>query len=230
MLRRISLTLAALLAGSVVTAGLAAPAQATDYYRYWTFFTVENGSYVASPEGVGSVTPADGSIEAFRWAASADFENPNLPRVDLATVTFDSLCADLPAVDGQKRVAVIADFGVTEDAGGAEIPAATAECAQVPVKATALQVLQRVAEVRSKTSSFGPMLCAIDGFPATGCADEVTQTPTPADSGFITVSTADEADEDSGDNLPLYAGLAALVAVILGAGLVLARRRNSATA
>lgn len=230
MLRRLSLVLVALLAGSVVTTGLAAPAQATDYYRYWTFFTVDNGAYVASPKGVGEVKPADGSIEAFRWAAPADYTEPNLPRIDLATVTFDSICADTAAVDGQKRVAVIVDFGVAEDAGGAEIPAAMAECAQVPANSTALQALQRVAQVRSKSSSFGPLLCAIEGFPATGCADDVTQTATPADSGFVTVSTGDETEaaEQSDDNLPLYAGLAALVAVILGAGLVIARRRKSA--
>jgi len=232
MSRRLLAILLSALVGSFVITGVAAPAQATDYYRYWTFFTAGNGAYAASDLGVGAVKPADGSIEAFRWAAPLDYKKPNLPRIDLAAVTFDSVCGDTPAVDGQKRIAVIVDFGVEEDADGATLPAtATAECAQVPAKATALQALQRVAEVRSKSSSFGPLLCAIDGFPATGCADEVTQTATPADSGFVTVATDDPATaEDDDNNGPLYGGLAAIVAVLVAAGVFVARRNKSAAA
>jgi hypothetical protein len=227
MTRRILAILLTALAGSFV---LAAPAQATDYYRYWTFFTVENGEYVASDLGVGAVKPADGSTEAFRWAAPADYKNPNLPRVDLTTVTFDSVCGDTPAVDGQKRVVVVVDFGVEEDAEGATVPEPVAECSQVDEEATALQVLQRVAEVRSKTSSMGPLLCAIDGYPATGCADDVVQTATPADSGFVTVASdqSDDSSQDDDNNVALYAGLAAIVAALAVGGFFVARRNRSA--
>lgn len=232
MTRRLIATLLASLVGAVAFIGVAAPAQATDYYRFWLFFTADDGGYTYSAtKGVGAVTPADGTFIAFRWAAPEDFNNPNEPRIDLATVTFDSVCGDTPAADGQKRVGVLVDFGVTEDAGGATIPEATAECAQVPTDATAFQALQKVAELRSKTSSFGPLVCSIDGFPARGCADEVTQTASPANAGFVTVASdepADAAEDDS--NTPLYLGLGGVVVLLLAGGGVVAARRNKTAA
>ena len=229
MTRRLLAILLSAFAGALVLSTVAAPAQAEDIYRSWTFFSVEDGTYVASDLGVGAVKPADGTIEAFRYAAPADFKNPNLPRIDLSTVTFESVCSDTPAADGQKRVAVLLDFGVTEDAAGATIPEPSAGCAQVPVKSTAFQVLQKVAEVRSTSSTFGPFVCAIDGYPASGCADTV-QTATPADSGFVTVATDQPADEakDDDSNTLLYAGLAAIVAVLVGGGYLVTRRNKSA--
>jgi len=231
MTRRLLAIVLSAFAGLTVL-GVAAPAQAADYYRYWAFFTVEHGAYVYSQVGVGGVKPADGAIEAFRFAAPADYTKPNQPRIDLTTVTFDSVCSDTPAVDGQKRVAVLVDFGVEQDADGATLPQATAECAQVPTKSTAFQVLQRVAEVRSKSSSFGPMLCAIDGYPASGCGEAKFKTATPADAGFVTVATDDPAtaeDDDSNNGL-LYGGLAAIVAVLVAAGVFVTRRNKSASA
>ena len=227
MTRRLLALLLSAFAGSLVL-GVAAPAQAADIYRYWSFFTVESGVYKAADVGVGGLTPADGSIEAFRWAAPAEYPPNNLPRIDLATVTFESVCADTAAVAGQKRVAVLVDFGVTEDAGGVEIPGATAECAQVDTTATALQVMQKVTEVRTKSESFGPVLCAIDGFPAAGCGDAKVDTATPADSGFVTVTGDEPAAEDDDSNTALYAGLGAIVVVLLAGGAFVARRNKSA--
>ena len=61
------------------------------------------------------------------------------------------------------------DFGVEQDAAdGDEPPAPYAACAQVATNATGLQVLDAAAEVRSENSDFGPSLCAIDGYPASG--------------------------------------------------------------
>jgi len=225
MTRRLLALLLSAFAGSLVL-GVAAPAQATDYYRSWTFFNVEDGKYVVSMVGVAGVTPADGSVEAYRYAAPADFNEPNLPRLDLATITFDSVCADTAAVDGQKRVAVLVDFGVAEDAEGATVPGATAECAQVDTDATALQVLQKVAETRTKDMG-GPFVCAIDGYPASGCAPTV-QTATPADSGFVTVASDQPAAAEDDSNTALYAGLGAIVVVLLAGGAFVARRNKSA--
>jgi len=230
MTRRLIATLLATLVGAVALIGVAAPAQAADYFRYWAFFTAEDGQYVYSQLGVGGVTPADGSIVAFRYAAPADYNNPNQPRIDLATVTFESVCADTPAADGQKRVVVLVDFGVAEDSEGATTPEATAACSQVAEDFTAFQVLQKVAEVRSKTSSFGPQLCGIDGYPASGCGEAKVQNATPADAGFVNVASdepADEAEEDS--NTALYAGLGVVVVLLLaGGGFVAARRGKTA--
>jgi len=224
MTRRLLALLLSAFAGSLVL-GVAAPAHAADYYRSWTFFNVEDGKYVVSMVGVAGVTPADGSVEAYRYAAPADFNKPNLPRLDLANITFDTVCGDTAAVDGQKRVAVLVDFGVTEDAEGAEVPGATAECAQVDTKATALQVLEKVAETRTKDMG-GPFVCAIDGYPASGCAPTV-QTATPADSGFVTVAGDEPAPaEDDGSNTALYAGLGAIVVALIAGGVFVTRRNK----
>ena len=122
---------------------------------------------------------------------------------------------------------VIADFGVTEDAAGAAIPPPFAKCAQVPTNATALQALQKVTDVRTKTSSFGPLLCAIGGFPASGCADTVVQTATPPDSGFLTLAADQPAAAKGSGHTGLYVGLGVLVAVLLAAGLYVARRNRA---
>ena len=226
MTRRLLALLLSVFVGSVAL-GATTPAHAApEYYRYWVYFTVDEGIYVSSNLGVGAVTPADGSVQAFRYAAPADYLKPNEPRIDLTQVTFDTVCADTPAVDGQKRVAVLLDFGVTEDAEGATIPAATAECSQVDAKATTLQVLQKVAEVRTKDMS-GPFVCAIDGYPASDCGASVT-TATPADSGFVTISADNPAAEEDDSNTALYAGLGALVVVLIAGGVVITRRNKSA--
>ncbi len=238
---RIAVAMLSLFLTGVAIVGAAAPASATDYYRYWSYFNVDSGSYLASEQGVGATVPKDGTVDAYRYAAP-DPKQPSLPRLDLSTITFDAVCSDTAEAAGSKRVAVLVDYGVDADAEGQAVPEPTVACASVPTKATGMQVLQSVAEVRTKTSSFGPLLCGIDGFPAKGCADEVTKQATPADDGFldVTVATAGDtgtttdtsgdtsSESDSGSSTGLYAGLGVLVVVLLGGGVVLARRNRSA--
>jgi len=240
-LARTALAMLTLLLTSLTIVGVSSPAHAADYYRYWIYFQVADGKYVVSQTGFGGTTPTDGSIEAYRYAAPADYNSPNLPRVDLTAVTFDSVCGDTEPADGQKRVAVILDFGVEADAEGQAVPEPKAACAQVPAKATGLQVLDAVSDVRSETSSMGPSLCGIDGYPAKHCADVVTKTATPADDGFVEIEAAPVADDtdDTADDTAdakkeddsktgLYAGLGVLVLALLTAGAFVARRRNAA--
>jgi LPXTG-motif cell wall-anchored protein len=100
----------------------------------------------------------------------------------------------------------------------------------VDEEATGAQTLAAVDDVRQKKSSFGPLLCAIDGYPATGCADVKTSAATPADGAPLTFDLdSDEADDEDEDdsNLPLLLGAGGVV-VLLGAGGVLLARRNKA--
>ncbi|MDT0201764.1 SCO2322 family protein [Nocardioides sp. AE5] len=208
-------------------------AHAADIYRYWAYFTVTDGAFVAQGTGPSGANPADGSIEAYRYAAPADFANPNLPRADLSKVNFDTVCADVAAAEGKKRVAVLVDFGVEEDAtDGASVPAAQAWCAQVDTDANGLQVLQSVSQkVRTEDSSYGPMLCAIESYPATGCGSDLAEAGTPADGEPVAfVMPGDEAasaDEDDDSNLPLLIGVGAAVVVLGAGGAFLARRRSA---
>lgn len=222
--------------------GTAGPARAAEIYRYWAYFHVQDGAFVASTKGVGEFRPRDGAVEAFRYAAPADFENPNLPRADLSTLTFEAICTDEDtAGEGQKRVAVIVDYGVAEDAEGAQVPANSAACAVVPRDATALQVLDSVADTRSENG----LLCAIGGHPAEGCAG-LAEEATPADDGPVeftiagaarpeTEATADDATtssedgaEDDGSNLPLLLGVGGAVVAIGAGGAWLSRRNRGA--
>jgi LPXTG-motif cell wall-anchored protein len=147
-------------------------------------------------------------------------------------VSFEEVCGHVDAKDGQKRVAVVIDFGVEQDAAeGQEPPAPYAACAQVAPKATGLQVLDAVAEVRSENSDFGPSLCAIDGYPASGPCFGSGPEASPDDGEPVAFAIEgvdkESDDEDDDSNVPLLLGVGAVV-VLLGAGGVLLARRNKA--
>jgi hypothetical protein len=232
---RISLRFLALAGVTVATLLGPSPAQAADIYKYWAYFGVEGDAFVAQSEGPGNTSPADGTIEAYRYAAPADFNNPNLPRADLSVVTFDAVCGEATAAAGEKRVAVLVDYGVETDAPeGEETPEPEAACAVVPEEATGLQTLQEAfPDVRTEASSFGPSVCGIEGYPATGCLGTLAETGTPPDGEpveFAVVGAESESDanaSDDDDNNAVLLGVGAgVVVLIVAGGLLLQRRRN----
>jgi hypothetical protein len=243
LLPLLTLLLAGFVSVGTAPSGSAASGPA-DVYRYWGYYTVTDGAFVAQETGPAGATPKDGDIEGYRYAAPADFENPNLPRADLTVVTFDAVCGDKTAAAGEKRVAVLLDYGVESDAAEGETPPdPEALCAVVPEKFNGLQTLQSVApDLRTQKSSFGPLLCGISGYPATGCADEKAPEGSPADGPAVEftglagddsdagdssdTSSAADSDSDSSDTAML-AGLAVLLLAIVGGGFLL-RRRNAA--
>jgi hypothetical protein len=209
--------LLATLAAVPAAFALAAPAHAggaAEISRYWIYFHVRDGEYAASQEGLATAVPEDGALEALRYAAPADSEDPVLPRADLDVVTFDAVCGSEAPAEGQKRVAMVIDYGVEADAEGAEVPAPVAECAVVPEDATALQAVQAVAEVRTESSSFGPTLCAVDDYPASGCSEVVSEA-TPEEDGTVEFAIAgleggdDSAGGPGDDSAPVGADEAA---------------------
>lgn len=232
--------LAALLAlAAAPVLALAAPAQAdgeaAPVYRYWGYFLVEDGTYTAAQTGPADVVPEDGDVEAWRYAAPADFENPSLPRADAADYDVETVCAGQEAADGEKRVVLLLDYGVEADADGQDVPEPRAACAVVPEDANSLQTLGAVAETRTQDA----LLCAIDGYPASGCGDPV-ETATPADAGTVefalpaeAAGDADPADADTQDleagdpdDTLLYAGIAVVVIALIVGGVVTARSRR----
>jgi len=233
IVRRVTVATLTLFLAGIALVGTGSAAQADPISRYWIYYSVVDGAWKSSDLGFGATTPEDGSVEGYRYGATAAFPPDIFPRADLAKVTFDEVCDHVDVVDGKKRVAVVIDFGVEEDADGADVPEPYAACAQVAPKATGLQVLQSVAKVKSETSSFGPSLCKIDGYPAKGKCFGTADAASPADTEPVDVAIkgVDEGAGDSGDdddsNVPLLVG-AGLVVVALGAGgVVLARRGRS---
>lgn len=139
-------------------------AQATTY-RYWTYWT-GGQSWTYSQRGPGFLVPTDAAVEGWRFAVSAQDGSSADPPASPST--YEQLCPNQPAAPaGRKRVAVVIDFGDPAIAPNGETqPANSTSCVLAPARATGLQVLQQVAQLRFHSSG---LLCAIAGFPDKEC-------------------------------------------------------------
>ncbi|MDH6115740.1 SCO2322 family protein [Kitasatospora sp. GAS204B] len=180
---------------------LSTPAAAATY-RYWSFWRGTDGSWSYQTQGPVGYLPADGSVDGWRFALSPD-GGQHAARPGGAP-DFAALCANTPARPGLKRVGVVLDFGTSADASSTAVPpAARTGCAQVRPDASSAEVLATLAPPLRYDSN--GVLCAIAGYPATGCGEAVTA-PTAA------APTA----KSSGPDLGLTVGGALIL--LLGAG------------
>jgi hypothetical protein len=219
---------AAVLAALVVPAGSASAAA----YRYWGYYQLSGTSWQFAPKGPDQTTPADGSVEGWRFAVAGESDT-RAPRV---TTTFDAVCGDTRAESGKKRVAVVIDYGRAADQeDGSTPPPPVAKCASVDTAATGSEVLAAVAGVRAEKG----LVCALDGRPATGCGGAVKEvsaaaaapdtpaTLAPKAAPASKDATATKADDGSSPALK-YAGIGVVLVALLGLGLVAMRRRQGA--
>nr|WP_280699343.1 SCO2322 family protein [Kitasatospora sp. GP82] len=201
----------------------AAPAQATGY-RYWSFWKWSDAAWTYQQQGPTVYVPRDGGVDGWRFAVSQDGgQNATRPT---PTGDFATICADTPAQPGKKRVAVVLDFGTTADAPSAEAPPAPrTACAAVPTNASSAEVLA-VATPPLRYDA-GGLLCAIAGYPHTGCGDTVADgAGANRTTGNSTAAQRTGAAKDSGGpSLGLVAG-GALVVALAGAAFWQARRRR----
>lgn len=234
--RRIAGAAASLVVTAVSVTALAAPAQAEEGYQYWNYFHLDGEKWAFAETGPNDHQPADGDVEGFRFGTSTVSQGIE-PRADLTEVNFDTVCADAEAAEGEKRVAVLLDYGVEEDQGTPPEP--RAECAVVDEGASTQQLLGEVAELRVETG----MICAVDGYPATGCAATVKNPEIPAAQEAVaftlpgdnegastddqTASADDGAAEEESNLLWPLLGVGALVVLIAAAGVALNRRRTA---
>jgi len=226
-LRHTPLVLLFALAAVLLGAG---PASAEDGYRYWNYSHLEGEKFVFAETGPGEFVPENGSVEGWRFGTST-VSKGIYPRADLSEVTFAAVCGDTQPKADEKRVAVVVDHGTTSDADGAEVPGARAACATVPQDANGLQTLESVVEVRSEKS----MICALDGYPASGCGTPVGDAKVATDEATIDFalpgsddsgSAGDSSDSDSeGVSWPLI-GVGALVVVLAAVAVPLYRRNR----
>ncbi|MEU8584921.1 SCO2322 family protein [Streptomyces abikoensis] len=207
-----------LLAGATAVLG-AAPAHA-DGYRYWSFWQAPaaGGAWTYATQGPATLRPADGSVVGFRFAVSKDSADAAKPR---GAADFAAVCADTPAEDGGKRVAVVLDFGTPADAPAGETPpAARSACAKVGADGSAADALAAVAKPLRYDSN--ALLCAIAGYPRTGCGEKVNEK---ADAGKPAEPKATGSDKgDDGPSVSLIGGIAAVA--VLGAAAVWQTRRR----
>ncbi|MFD5374417.1 SCO2322 family protein [Streptomyces griseoincarnatus] len=211
------------LAGLLPLLAGAGQAQAAGY-RYWSFWERDGSAWTYATVGPSLSRPADGAVQGFRFSVSEDSGDAAKPR---GTADFDTICAKTPAEDGTKRVALVIDFGTPADApSGAKPPAGRTACAQVAEDATTAEALASVAKPLRYDSN--ALLCAIAGYPAKGCGEQVaTGGKESASTGAA--ETAEEAsaqdDGGSGPSVGLIAGGA--VVVVLGAAAVWQVRRRA---
>ncbi|MEU6475474.1 SCO2322 family protein [Streptomyces sp. NPDC047017] len=200
----------------------AGPAQAAGY-RYWSFWDRDGGTWTYATQGPSTAKPADGAVEGFRFAVSQDSQDAAKPR---GAAEFAAICGSTPVRGGDKRVALVLDFGTPADAPSGETPPAPrSACARVPADATAAEALAAVAKpLRYDTNA---LLCAISGYPRKGCGEQVATGKGGSSPASSAPDKGDGGDKDGGPSVGLLAG-GGVVVVLAGAALWQARRRRNA--
>lgn len=192
----------------------AAPAQAAGY-RYWSFWERDGKAWTYATTGPSQTKPSDGDVQGFRFAVSADSKDATQPR---GTTDFKAICADTPAKDGEKRVALVVDFGTAQDAPSGETPPKPrTACAQVGEDATSADALAAVAKPLRYDSN--ALLCAIAGYPRTGCGEQVSSKKTDQ-------HPAEKSSGGGGPSVGVIAGVAVVAALGVGAIWQARRRRG----
>jgi hypothetical protein len=219
--RLITAALTTLVALAAVGA-LSAPAYAEPGYKFWGYYHLTDGKWVASTKGADGYTAQDGDVEGFRYATTTESHFDRPPR---AMPTFQDICAGTQAAQGEKRVGIVLDYGTTGDAPeGDRPPGAEAACAVVPADATTQQALESVKPLRIE----GGLICAIGGYPSSGCAEQVKNASVPQQEQPVDLALPSEGDGESSQSsavVPLV-GAGALVLALGGGAVVLARRRR----
>ncbi|MGW4509919.1 SCO2322 family protein [Streptomyces sp. NPDC004436] len=225
MRRRLPAAAAAL--GIVLALLAAAPALAAGY-RYWSFWDGAGGRWSYATQGPSTARPADGSVQGFRFAVSKDAAaEAATPRTE---ADFEAVCGGTAPAEGRKRVAVVIDFGVPQDAPEGDTPpqdTPRTACAQVPPAATAAEALAAVAKPLRYNSA--ALLCAVSGYPKQGCGEQIADTPSSAPATAPSASASASASggasgDGGGPSLGLLAGIAAIAALAV-AGVLRSRRR-----
>jgi MYXO-CTERM domain-containing protein len=221
------------LLGLLLTVLLPAGAAQAAAYRYWGYYQLNGTTWAFATKGPDQTIPADGSVEGWRFAVGTE-SSTRFPR---ATPTFDGLCGHTKAGSGEKRVAVVIDYGRPADtADNTTPPEPVGKCAVVASAASGLEVLSKVAAVRSQKG----LICGIDGFPATGCGDTVKTISAAAKAPDtpVTLQVADHSEKasashkavatkDDSSHTGTWIGIGVAVLAALAVALVALRRRRT---
>ncbi|MFD6280500.1 SCO2322 family protein [Streptomyces sp. NPDC060209] len=214
-----------LLIGAVLAVLGAGNAQAAGY-RYWSFWESDGGkSWMYATQGPSVVRPDDGAVQGFRFSVSEDSQDSARPR---RAPDFGAVCADTPAKDGLKRIALVIDPGTTADApDGEKPPPLRTACARVAPDASTAEALASVAKPLRYDSS--AMLCAISGYPHSGCGEQTGdsgsgQASDPAEASSADGGPATGGGSGGGPSVGVLTGVGAVL--VLGVAAVLQARRR----
>lgn len=161
----------------VLAALLPAGAAHAAEYRYWSYWHGTSASWTYGTSGPASYPVSDGDVEGWRLSVSRDGQSPP-PRAAAGSATFAKICGSRTAGQGQARVAVVLDFGVTADARPGDTtpsPAVQGRCAVIDSGSTGAQALSAVASLRVEKG----LVCGVDGYPSRGCGEAAAPAPAP---------------------------------------------------
>lgn len=186
-------------------------------YRYWTYWKVSDGAWQFAQAGPAGTTPADGSVEGWRFAiSSTGGDVANEPRLDAADA-FNAICGDTAAAEGRKRVALVVDPGLPQHAPAGDQPGPLKTyCTVVATDATGYDILRATGPLRVSNG----LICAVQGYPSSECADIVDEHQT---TDAMSTSSQPSQPEQSG---PWPVIVVAVLLAMLG-GLALRLRRRS---
>ncbi len=223
-----------LVATMLVTAALAAPAQATAY-RYWSYWLGTSGTWVAAQTGPGDHTIIDQDVQGWRFGITTEAPAATPDNDPDFTALCPQLAADGP-VASQVRVAVVIDSGFIADAPeGQAPPADRVSCVTVPDGATGNQALAAAGSLNDE----GGLVCGINGYPEGECGQEVpddvaqaaaeaaaSETPNPA---LVAIANGEQTTADDAGSSPVGLWVAVIViAGLAGAAVLIPRRRARA--
>jgi hypothetical protein len=215
------MALALLLSAAAVLIG-AGTANAGSY-QYWGYYSWSNGKWAFATKGPAQTTPADGSVEGWRFAITG--AKPRPPRAD---GDFAAICRHTKAKPGKKRVAVVIDPGLPSEAPTGDTAGKPhGACALVATSASGAVVLNAVAHTRISKG----LVCGIDGYPSTGCAQSVKASPPKTADAPVKLALpkaphrAVAASSDSGTPWTGIVIVVLILAALGGGGLWMARSR-----
>ena len=142
-------------------------------YRYWGYYQAKPGESKWTTAMTGpTVNIPDGSVEGFAFTFAGDVINTGAPK---ATPNFESICGGTAAVAGNKRIALVVEFGPKVIAPkGEKAPKAFSKCVVVAKKATGFDVLSKATKIKSNASG---LICSIAAFPKNECSEKAIKTP-----------------------------------------------------
>lgn len=229
--RRTGTAVLLLVVGGLLAVLGAGSAQAAGY-RYWSFWESDGKTWTYATQGPSLTRPDDGAVEGFRFSVSEDSQDAARPR---HAPDFEEICGSTPAKEGTKRIGVVIDPGTAADAPDGETPPALrAACARVEPDASGAEALASVATPLRYSSN--ALLCAISGYPASGCGDQIAGSAEASDSSDssapessagsepVTRTPASGGDDNGGPSAGVLVGLGAVL--LLGIAAVLQARRR----
>ena len=169
---RLKSTMAVLILLISTTTSIVSSEAASKGYRYWGYFQAAPGetSWTAAMTGP-TVDIKDGAVEGWSFVFSSDDIPSEAPSVK---PDFATICANIKAVPGKKRIALVMDFGKKAYApAGEKVKRTMVRCVRTDKKSQGIDVLGQLVKVRAEASG---LICGFNGYPRKECGVEI-ETP-----------------------------------------------------